>query len=255
VKIRVLGVSGSEIPGRNLPAFLIDDTMLLDAGTIGQSLDSRAQSRITHILLSHAHLDHIKGLPFLLDNMIIKNFGGTLTVLSAGDVLADVKNNLLNDKIWPDFTRIPNTSKPVLKFRTINPSRQVTVNGYSILCEKMTHTVPAYGYIIGQKGKKTLAYTGDTGPTEVFWQKVSRHKVDCLIVETSFPDSLIELALKTGHLTPALLKIELGKMKNLPSRIYITHAKPLYLKDIQKEIKSLRIPGMDMLVDKQIFTV
>ncbi len=255
MKVRVLGVSGSEVPGHNLPAFLIDGTMLLDAGTVGQSLDRREQSKITHIILSHAHLDHVKGIPFLLDNLTVTKSGSSITLISGGDVLLDIRNDLLNDRIWPDFTKIPNGNIQPLKFRAIHPSRQITINGYRIYCEKMNHTVPAYGYIIGQAGEKTLAYTGDTGPTEVFWQKVSRHKVDCLIVETSFPDSLIELALKTGHLTPTLLKIEIGKMKNVPSRIYVTHAKPHYLKDIRKQIRSLHMPGMDLLVDNQIFTV
>jgi len=255
MRIRALGVSGSEIPGRSLPAFLIDDTILLDAGTIGQSLESRAQSEITHILLSHAHLDHVKGLPFLLDNLIIKNSGNTLTLIGAENVLAVVKRDLLNDRIWPDFTRIPSVAKPILKFMTISPSRHVTVNGYRIFCERMSHTVPAYGYIIGKKGKKSLAYTGDTGPTEAFWRKVSRHKVDCLIVETSFSNRMTGLALKTGHLTPGLLEIEIGKMKHLPSRIYVTHAKPIYLKEIKKEISSLGIPGMDLLEDNQTFFV
>lgn len=61
MKIRVLNASGSELPGhKNSPAFLVDDFLLLDAGTISLSLDRDAQCRISHIFLTHAHLDHIK---------------------------------------------------------------------------------------------------------------------------------------------------------------------------------------------------
>jgi phosphoribosyl 1,2-cyclic phosphodiesterase len=36
--------------------------MLFDAGTISRSLSSAGLSPITHIFLTHAHLDHVKGL-------------------------------------------------------------------------------------------------------------------------------------------------------------------------------------------------
>jgi ribonuclease BN (tRNA processing enzyme) len=187
--------------------------------------------------------------------LTVTKSGSPITLISGIDVLLDIRNNLLNGRIWPDFTKIPNGNVPSLKFRAIHPSRQITINGYRIYCEKMNHTVPAYGYIIEQTGKKTLAYTGDTGPTKLFWEKVSRLKADCLIVETSFPNSLTDLALKSGHLTPALLKNEFAKMKHIPSRIYITHSKPGYLKEIRKEIKALRMANLAFLEDNQIFTL
>lgn len=255
MKIRALGVSGSELPGQNLPAFLIDGTVLLDAGTIGQSLDSAAQAKISHIVLTHAHLDHVKGIPFLLDNMTAAATGGAITLLSGSDVLLDIRRNLLNDRIWPDFTRIRNGRNRSLQFRSLSPARQSVINGYRISCEKMNHTVPSYGYIIGQPGRKSLAYTGDTGPTIQFWEKVSRLRADCLIVETSYPDRLSSLALKTGHLTPSLLQKELLKITHRPSKIYITHSKPGYLKEIKREIKALQLSDLEFLGDNQVFTV
>jgi hypothetical protein len=54
-------------------------------------------------------------------------------------------------------------------------------------------------------------------------------------------------AMRTGHLTPELLGGELSKMKNMPDRIYVTHAKPQYLKSISSELRGLRINHLRLL--------
>jgi phosphoribosyl 1,2-cyclic phosphodiesterase len=72
MRIKVLGASGSEVPGHNCPAFLVDGTFLLDAGTIVLSLTIREQTGIRQILFTHAHFDHIKGIPFLVDNLVLR---------------------------------------------------------------------------------------------------------------------------------------------------------------------------------------
>ncbi len=255
MKIRVLGSSGSEVPGHNLPAFLIDDEILMDAGTIGLSLTNDQQWKINHILISHSHLDHIKGIPFLLDNIVIRNKKHDITVMSGKDVLSDLKKNVMNDRIWPDFTKIPNKKNPVLKFKAINPNRSVNINGYKVLCEKVTHSVPAYGYIIVGKNGKAVAYTGDTGPTDLFWKKVNGIDLCCLIIEVSFPNRQSKLAIASGHLTASLLKKELKKLETLPSKVYITHAKPQFMKDIKKEVKALGMNNIEILQDNKIITV
>ena len=43
---------------------------MLDAGTITAALSIEAQSKITDIFISHTHLDHIKSVLFLADNII-----------------------------------------------------------------------------------------------------------------------------------------------------------------------------------------
>lgn len=243
------------MPGYNLPAFLIDDELLLDAGTIGLSLSYNRQLRIKDILVTHSHLDHIKGIPFLLDNIITKNKTHSVRIISGTDVINDLKKDVFNDRIWPDFTKIPDRKNPALKFRSIRPSRSMAINGYRVYCERVNHLVPAYGYIIKGPDKKTLVYTGDTGPTSLLWQKMAHFNVRCLIIEVSFPNSMTELAIKTGHLTAALLKEEIEKFANMPARIYITHTKPQYMKQIRKEINALGIKNIEILRDNRLITV
>ena len=247
--IKVLGSSGSVAPGQNTAAFLIDDHILLDAGTVSLSLDQKAQLRITHIFLTHAHLDHIKGIPFLIDTRAVGKQPGSVTVFSGREVIRDLKRHIFNNHIWPDFSAIPNREHPFLRFQEISSRKSITIGPYRLLTIPVTHTVPAYGYIVEDAQGRALAYTGDSGPTEEIWKRFAGLQIKGLIIEVSFPNALKGLALKSGHLTPALLKKEIQKMPVLPEKLYITHPKPQYRKTIEKELAALREIPLVILED------
>lgn len=238
MKVKVLGSSGAELPGYNSPAFLVDGKVLLDAGTIGTSLGESKQWEVRHILITHSHLDHIKAIPFLADNIVIKQRKHSVTLYGTKETLKILRDNLLNDKLWPDFTKISASIAPVLKLKTIVPGRPFIVNGYSATAYPVSHTVPAVGYVLRNGLGRTLLYTGDTGPTQKIWASSDRAHV--MIIEVSFPNSMEELAIKTGHLTPALLGIEIDKMKHRPEKILITHIKPHYMAKIEKELRETK---------------
>lgn len=250
MKLRVLGSAGAEFPDFRPPAFLVDDHLLLDAGTIGSVLTEEEQWGLQNIFITHSHLDHIRGIPALADNIIIKNLAHTVAVYSTRDVISALREHLFNNVIWPDFTQIPFPDRPVLTFREIEIGREFIVAGYTIRAVQVNHTVPAVGYIISKDGT-TLAYTGDTGPTEEIWRHVSG--IDALIVEVSFPNSMEDLALLTGHLTCSLLRGELKKIERLPRRILITHPKPQYYTTIKNEIDSLGMGEIELLHDGTVF--
>jgi ribonuclease BN (tRNA processing enzyme) len=249
MKIKVLGSSGSVAPGQNTAAFLIDDHILLDAGTVSRYLDQKAQLRITHIFLTHAHLDHIKGIPFLVDNLAVGKQKRRVKVLSGREVIRDLKKYIFNNHVWPDFTTIPNPDHPFLRFQEISSRDSIKIGPYRFLTTPVTHTVPAYGYIVEDAAGKALAYTGDSGPTEKIWNRFTGLQIKGLIIEVSFPNSLKGLALRSGHLTPSLLKKEIQKMPVLPEKLYITHPKLQYRKTIEKELATLRGIPLAILED------
>ncbi len=245
--IKVLGAAGSEVPGHNSPAFLVDETLLLDAGTVAIALNIREERHLRYILLTHAHLDHIKGIPFLLDNIVSRGTGNAITVMGGEEVLGDVKNHIFNGRIWPDFTKIPSSERPSLRLRTLEAGRPFEIDGYTIVMEKVDHSVPANGYIVEDPERKAIAYTGDTGPTVRFWERMAGHDVRVLITEASFPNRMERLALASGHLTPALLGKEIAKMSRPPGRICIMHLKPQFEQEIQTEIRELAHDGIGFL--------
>jgi ribonuclease BN (tRNA processing enzyme) len=253
VRLKVIGSSGGEFPGHNPPAFLIDESILLDAGTIGASLDEASQWNIRNILITHAHLDHIKGIPFLADNLIIKNKKHSVKIISISKVLMALKKNLLNGRIWPDFTIISAATRPVLELKAILPEKTFKINSYLITAFKMNHSVPAVGYIVEDRKEKRLLYTGDTGPSNAIWKAAG--DIQCAIIEVSFPEKQKAMAIKTGHLTAGLLLEEIKKMERLPERILVTHPKPLYLEQIKNEIRNLPLKNIKILKDGEEYEI
>jgi ribonuclease BN (tRNA processing enzyme) len=253
MKLKVLGSSGAEFGRYNLPAFLLDSCLLLDAGTIGLSIKDAEQWKIRSILITHTHLDHIKGIPFFADNLHMRHKKGSVTIISIPHVLKALKNNLLNNILWPDFTRIPDTKNPILKLKAITPGQSFRVCGHKIVAYRVNHSVPAVGYIIEGVDGKRLLYTGDTGPTDSIWRAADR--LDCVVMEVSFPNRMEEVAIRTGHLTARLIVKELQKMESLPKKILITHQKPLYLKQIHMEIGALRIKNIRIMKDGETYEI
>jgi ribonuclease BN (tRNA processing enzyme) len=253
MELRVLGSAGAEFPNFRPPSFLIDGSLLLDAGTISSVLTEDEQWSIRNIFITHSHLDHIRSIPALADNIIIKNIAShNVLVHSIAPVISAMQLHMFNNVIWPDFTKLPSPDNPVLSFKTIESLKEYQVEDYIIKAVDVDHTVPAVGYLVTCKGK-TIAYTGDTGPTDAFWRYVSG--VDVMIVEVSFPDCMQEIALLTKHLTCSLLKTELKKIERLPSRILITHPKPQYFSIIKREVASLGNPAIELLHDGAVFTI
>jgi len=252
MKLRVLGSAGAEFPNFRPPAFLIDDRLLLDAGTIGSVLSEEEQWRLQNIFITHSHLDHIRAIPALADNIIIKNLHHGVKVFSTAAVISAMREHMFNNIIWPDFSVIPTPESPVISFETIETGVDYTVSEYRIRAIPVNHTVPAVGYRVCH-GDTTLVYTGDTGPTEEIWKYVNG--IDALIVEVSFPNHMEPLAMLTKHLTCSLLSLELKKIATLPKRILITHPKPQYYDIIRSEIECLGLKELELLHDGAIFEI
>lgn len=254
MKIKVLGCSAAELPDANLSSFLVDNKLLLDAGTIGEVLDEQAQWKIKNVLITHSHLDHIKDLPFLADNISINNRLQGVNVISIPPVNSALKQNIFNGIIWPDFTKIPSAGKPIIKLRNISTNKAFTVNGYRIIAYNVNHPVPTIGYLIEDKKGKRLLYFGDTGPSDIIWQAL-KQKVHGLIIEVSLPNRFRNMAMESGHLTPNLFAAELKKIKYMPDKIFITHCKPRYRDRIKKELKKLKINNIRILKDGALLEI
>ena len=240
MKIRVVGGFGSEQMGCNLTAFLINGRVLLDAGTISSALTAREQAAITHVVLSHAHLDHTRGIPFLADN-IAGSAKPPVQIAAIGDVIDVVKGHLLNGRLWPDFTRIPSAKQPALKYRRLAVGRErKLLAGLSVRPVCVSHTVPTTGFII-REGKKAIVYSGDTGATEGIWKAAARLGGDlkAVLIEASFPNRMRDVADRSGHLTPRGMGAELDKIEWYKGPVYVYHVKCRYLTDIEREIDAL----------------
>ena len=240
---KVAGCYGSELPGYHSAGFLVNGRLLLEAGTVTSILTWEEQLGVTEVCVSHMHLDHVKELAFLARQPRRENRRGRSSSPGLPQVVAGLRRHLFNDRIWPDFTRIPSRREPTLAYRVIPEGRYSRVCGLSIKPVRVNHPVPATGYILREPGTSVL-YTGDTGPTTAIW-KVARNLRDlkAVIVECSFPSGMEEIALASGHLTPALLERELELFGRPEVPVYLYHMKPLHLPAIAEELAGLEPPG------------
>ncbi len=249
MKIRVIGCSGAVLPGHKTPSFLLNEEILLDAGSISSVLDEKAQMNIKHIFITHAHIDHIMSIPFLADNIIVSEHRKRVSVYSIPPVLKVIKEHLFNSAMWPDFTIIPRPDNAILNLVKLSAGKVVRVNDYTVTAYEVNHIVPAVGYLIQNRQGKRVFYTGDTGPSARTWEKLGNRKIDCLIIDVSFPNSMSGMALRSGHLTPELLMKEMARMQQKPVQICVTHLKPQYQKAIRDEVKDLNIKNLRILKD------
>lgn len=247
MRIQVLGCAGAEYPGNNSPAFLLDDEILLDAGTITSALDWKKQMRVRTIFITHAHFDHIRSIPFLADNIVMSDMSHRVMIYSIPSVIRTIRHNLFNSTVWPDFTVIPRPDNAIMTLLKVEEGRPVRVGKYAVTPLRVNHTVPSVGYLVEDGKGRRLFYTGDTGPTNGTWKRIGRRKIHGLIIDVSFPNAMEELAIRTGHLTPRLLKAELSKIAIPPDRVYVTHPKPRHRKTIEGQIRKMGMEKVRLL--------
>ena len=255
MEIKVLGCSGAEFPGRRPPSFLLDGKILFDTGSLTNILDIEGQLKIKDIFITHSHLDHILGIPFLADNLIFRKKRHRVNIFSIPSVIKTIRKSLLDGSVWPDFTVIPNTHEGILNLIELESGHSIKIGDYTITAYPVHHSVPATGYLVEDGKKRRFFYTGDTGPTDSTWSKLGGIQLHSLLIEVSFPSRMEEIALRTGHLTPRLLRKELLKIKPYPERIFIIHIKPQYSKAVTAELQKLNIKSLRLLKDGQIITL
>jgi ribonuclease BN (tRNA processing enzyme) len=111
----------------------------------------------------------------------------------------------------------------------------------------VNHIVPTVGLVISDD-KTTVAFSSDTYETEEFWELVNRTaRIDALLIEASFPDSMAKLAEVSRHFTPALLNKELRKLDHNGLDILAVHLKPAYRDKLISELEALKIPRLSVM--------
>jgi len=214
---------------------LIDNDILIDAGTGVGDLSLTELSLIDHIFLTHSHLDHIASIPFVVDTV-----GGMrakpITVHAIPATLEILRNHIFNWAIWPDFSQIPTPAKPWMQYRAIQVGEVVEISGRTITALPAIHTVPAVGYHI-DSGRGSLVFTGDTTTNDALWEIANRIlNLKYVIVETAFCNREKSLAITSKHLCPTMLADELAKLER-SAEIYITHLKPGEIELTMQEIE------------------
>lgn len=235
MKVRILGCSGG-IGGRHLhtTSMLVDDDILIDAGTGVCELSLDELARIDHVFLTHSHLDHIAGLPLMIDSVNDRR-ERPVTVHATEATQKVLRQHIFNWSVWPDFAELPTPGQPAMRYSLVELGKPVRLGARSITAVPAEHTVPAVGYHL-DSGAASLVFTGDTTINADFWPVVNRiANLRYLLIETAFSDRERQLATISKHLCPSMLAEELARLSSQPE-IFITHLKPGQIDETMSEI-------------------
>ncbi|HMO49234.1 MAG TPA: 3',5'-cyclic-nucleotide phosphodiesterase [Rubrivivax sp.] len=241
MQIRVLGCSGSIAAGNRTTSFLLDDDILIDAGTGVGDLTLDELARIDHILVSHSHLDHVLAIGLLADSVVRRRMAAArapIAVHALPETIAALRAHVFNNVIWPDFSCLPDAARPVLRFVPAAVGQVLSFGARRIEVLPASHTVPAVGFAVSAAAatpQPAWVFSGDTGPNPALWARLAHLPVAALVIETAFGNDDLALARISGHLCPALLGDELARLEQ-PAEVYITHIKPGELDAVMSEI-------------------
>jgi cAMP phosphodiesterase len=266
MKVKVLGCHGGETPNHKTTCFMIDNQITIDAGAICRSLELVEQVALQHILVSHSHMDHVKDLALLADQ-IIGQKKQPIFLHCGAETAETLRSSYFNNFLWPDFTVIPTPEAPVMKIIIHEPETPFRISltepfsmeakpsegpladdEYEITYVPLTHPVESMAMLI-RSVHGTILYSSDTGPTKRLWELANRiDDIKGMFVELSFPNNMQPLADVAGHYTPATLAKELTKVDgrdDIP--LFVYHLKPSFYQKTLDELEALELKNMHLV--------
>lgn len=231
---------------QHLCCFVIDDRVAIDAGSLAMATTTEQKKNIRDVVLTHAHLDHIAGLPLFIDDLFA-SLKSPVCVHATREVVEILERDIFNWSVYPRFSELRNKFGEVLQYETFDDKKEFVAAHLKIKAVKVNHKVPSVGFIISDD-KSVIGLTGDTSGMENFWDILnSEQKLDALLVECAFPNEMKDLACSSHHLTPQNLKQELTKFKHAECPVYVINLKPMYFEKITSELEDLKIENLKIL--------
>ncbi len=251
MRIELLPSSQPASDRQFLVSYLINDTVTIDAGSIGLLADLDRQQRVKHVFITHQHIDHIATLPILLEN-VYEPGPKSIEVLADPQVLGFLHNDLFNGRVWPDFLALSTPDDPFLIPTPLAAGQSVERAGLVVTPIPVSHAVPTLGLIVDD-GQSVVAFPSDTGPTVEFWRQLADvERLRAVFLEVSFPNSLAGLADVSGHHCTASFATEIAKLER-PVRWIVVHRKPRYADVIAAEIAALGQADVELVQPGMVY--
>ncbi|MEA3513541.1 MAG: 3',5'-cyclic-nucleotide phosphodiesterase [Campylobacterota bacterium] len=252
--IKVLGASGGKSTNTGLTSFQLSKEITIDAGNIMLGLGNGIYN-INHIFVTHGHLDHIADIPFLIDSTFDKR-EIPLKIYGRKGTIDSIKNNIFNNEIWPDFSKINliNSNLKAIEYIEIEINKITEVEDCIIKAIKNNHSNSSNGFVVEKSGSSIL-FTSDTYICDDIWDEINENqKITTVVIDISFPSNMEQLAYDSKHLTPSLFKSELKKLNREDVTIHIHHLKPSARLEITTEIikENLLLNGGKILEEQDI---
>lgn len=207
---------------------------------------------VRDIVLTHAHLDHIAGLPLFIDDLFSK-LSEPIRIHASPEVIEVLERDVFNWSVYPRFSELRNENGPVVEYHPFEAGNEFDVRHLKVTAVNVNHKVPTSGFIVSTTDT-VVAMTGDTSEMNGFWAAVNARKdLSALLIECAFPNHLSELADISCHLTPTTLAAELEKFEHLECPIFVINLKPMYREYTLSEIGALKIRNLTVLEPGNIY--
>ncbi|HZI18367.1 MAG TPA: 3',5'-cyclic-nucleotide phosphodiesterase [Pyrinomonadaceae bacterium] len=243
---------GRAAPEQRLSCFVVDDRVAIDAGSIALSLTEEQRAGVRDVIVTHPHMDHIATLPIFIDDL----FGALeepVRVHATEEVCEMLRRDVFNGTVYPPFHEFSNGRTRVLEYVPFETGREVRVAHLSVTAVPVNHIVPTVGLVFGD-GRSTVAFSGDTAETEEFWRLINRApRLDALLIEASFPNSMHKLAVASGHLTPEMVGRELAKLEHDGIDVLAMHLKPSFRLQLVAELEALGHPRLSVMEPGRVY--
>ena len=245
MRIELLPSSIPAADGQFLTTYLVNDTVAIDAGSLGLLADLRRQQRVRHVFLTHEHLDHVATLPIFLEN-VYEPGPESAEVLASREVLECLRSDVFNGRIWPDFFALSSPEDAFAAATEIEPFQPVARAGLTVTPVPVSHGVPTLGLVVDD-GRSVVAFPSDTGPTVELWRYLAEvPNLRAVFLETSFPAALAGLAAQVGHHCPATFAAEVRTLGR-DVRWIVVHRKPRYAAVIAAELAALGLANVELV--------
>lgn len=187
--------------------------VVFDAGTAFFRVPQRLQGETLQVFLSHSHIDHIVGLTFPLVAMMSGRLK-RVRVYGSERTITGVRRHLFSDEMFP--------VQP--DFEYIELPERIAVDGDGVLTHcPLEHPGESTGFRIDWP-HRSLAFITDTIASQDAPYAEFIRRVDVLIHECNFPDSMSDWAFKTGH-SHTTAVAELAREADV-GRLVLTHIDP-----------------------------
>jgi ribonuclease BN (tRNA processing enzyme) len=229
MKLVLLGSGGYFPNARRHTAcmFLPEPGVVLDAGSGMCRIGPYLQTDRLEVFLTHAHLDHVAGLTYLL-NVVPPDVVRATTVHGDPAKLAAVREHLFAEPIFP----LP----PPFRFEPISSPCQLP-NGGLLHCFPLPHPGGSIGFRLDWPGHSMAYVTDTTADPNADYVKLIRG-VDLLVHEAYFADDANGLPRITGH-SSLLSAADVAAAADVGSLVLV-HIDPLLEEDSAFDMQAAR---------------
>jgi ribonuclease BN (tRNA processing enzyme) len=246
VKVTLIpsAVSESEKNYQFLSSYLIDETVAIDAGSLGLYRSPGDQARVRNVFLTHTHIDHLASLPIFLENVFEAGSPG-VTIHGTPAVLDGLRRDIFNDRVWPDFVALSTADAQLIQLATLTPGTTVSLDGLRFTPVEVNHVVPTVGFIV-EDATSAVVIASDTGPTTAIWERARQTpNLKAVFLEATFPNSMAWLATAAKHHTPATFSQEIRQLQR-QVQIIAVHLKARFYDEVVSELRALNLPGLEI---------